>query len=66
MINLENIHPQFITDAGGKRVSVVIQLTEYEELLEDIEDLAAMAERRDEPTVTHEEVLASLKRDGLL
>ena len=66
MINLENIHPQIITDAGGKRVSVVIQLTEYEELLEDSEDLAAMAERRDEPTVTHEEVLASLKRDGLL
>ncbi len=66
MINLENIHPQFITDAVGKRVSVVIQLTEYEELLEDIEDLAAMAERRDEPTVTHEELLASLKRDGIL
>jgi hypothetical protein len=66
MINPNNIHPQFITDAVGKRVSVVIPLAEYEELLEDIEDLAAIAERRDEPTVTHEELIATLERDGIL
>ena len=41
-------------------------MEEYEELLEDIEDLAAIAERRDEPTVTHEELLARLNRDGIL
>ncbi len=66
MITLPNLHPHFITDALGKRVSVVIPMEEYEELLEDIEDLAAIAERRDEPTLTHEDLMASLKQDGIL
>ena len=66
MIDPTNLHPQFITDAVGKRVSVVIPLAEYEELLEDIEDLAALAERRDEPTISHEELIIGLKRDGIL
>lgn len=66
MINPDNLHPHFITDVLGKRVSVVIPMEEYEELLEDIADLATIAERRDEPTVTHEDLLASLKQDGIL
>ncbi len=33
--------------------------------MEDIDDLVAVAERREEPTLTHEQVLAELKRDGL-
>ena len=36
------------------------------ELMEDISDLAAVAERREEPTRSHEQVLEELKRDGLL
>ncbi len=66
MINPNNIHPQFITDSGGKRISVVIPLAEYEELLEDIEDLAVLAERRDEPTITHDDLIIGLQRDGIL
>ena len=34
--------------------------------MEDLEDLAAVSERRDEPTVPHGEVVATLQRDGLL
>lgn len=60
------LHPQYITDETGERVSVVIPLAEYEELLEDLEDLAAIAERWDEPGVPHDEVIAGLKRDGFL
>jgi hypothetical protein len=66
VITSENLHPHFITDAAGKRISVVLPVSEYEELLEDIEDLAAIAERRDEPTISHEDLLAGLTRDGLL
>ena len=40
-------------------------IEEFEELLEDVEDLAAVAERRDEPTVSHDELLTELKQDGL-
>ena len=60
------LHPHYITDAAGNRVSVVLPLGEYEQLMDDLEDLAAMAERRDEPALSHDEVLAGLRRDGLL
>jgi len=39
---------------------------EYEELLDDIHDLAVIAERKDEPTVDFEELKKRLKSDGLL
>ncbi|GAB4360723.1 MAG: hypothetical protein Kow0060_16050 [Methylohalobius crimeensis] len=57
---------QYIIDETGNRVSVVLPLDEYQELLDDLEDLAAAAERRDEETVDHAEVVARLKADGLL
>jgi hypothetical protein len=43
-----------------------VPFEEFQELLEDVEDLAAVAERRDEPTISHAELLAELKRDGLV
>lgn len=39
---MPELHPQFVTDPDGKRLSVVLPLAEYEALmdyLEDIEDL---------------------------
>ncbi|MDQ3016378.1 MAG: hypothetical protein M3R25_06650 [Bacteroidota bacterium] len=33
------IHPQFITDAQGKKVSVIISMQEFEALLEELEDI---------------------------
>jgi len=47
-------------------VSVVIPLAEFEELLEDLNDLAIAAERRDEPSIAHNELLAGLQRDGII
>jgi hypothetical protein len=66
MNTAEKLHPQYITDEQGNRVSVVLPVAEYEELLEDVEALAAVAERRDEPTISHEQLVAELKRDGLI
>jgi hypothetical protein len=57
---------QFITDEQGERTAVVLPISEYEKLLQDLEDLAVVAERREEPTIPHEQFLAELKRDGLL
>ena len=57
---------QYVSDETGRRTAVLLPIEEYERLLEDLEDLAAIAERRDEPTVSHEELVAGLKRDGLL
>lgn len=57
---------QFLTDETGKRTAVLLPISDYENLLEDLEDLAAIAERRKEPTVPHDQFLEELKRDGLL
>ena len=43
-------HARYIVDESGRRVSVVLPVEEYEELMEDIGDLAAVAERRQEET----------------
>ncbi|MFO7662400.1 MAG: hypothetical protein R6X18_07375 [Chloroflexota bacterium] len=57
---------QYITDASGARSGVILSIEQFTQLLEDLEDLAVIAERRDEPTLSHEELLAELKDDGLL
>jgi hypothetical protein len=66
MTILDSLHREYITDEKGHRKSVVPTIPEFEELLEDLSDLGAIAERCDEPTVSHEDVLAGLKEDGLL
>ena len=33
------IHAQYITDKDGKKLSVVIPLAEYEQILEELDDL---------------------------
>jgi hypothetical protein len=57
---------QYLTDEAGKKTAVVLPIPDYEKLLEDLDDLAAIAERREEPTVPHEQFKAELRRDGLL
>ena len=57
---------QYVTDDTGKKTAVLLPIEQYERLLEDLEDLAAIAERRNEPTISHEELVSKLKRDGLL
>lgn len=59
-------HVQYLVNESGERVSVVVPIAEYEEIQEDIADLAAVAERREEGTVEHADVVARLKADGLL
>ena len=58
--------PEYITDTEGNRKGVILSMEEYHELLEDIDDLAVIAERREEPTIPHAEVLEELKRNGYL
>ena len=66
MINIEELHPQFITDESGNKHSVVLPMADFQELIEDLEDLAAVAERREEPTTDHAEFIKELKSSGLL
>jgi len=67
MLDLKKLESevQYVTNQSGEKTAVIVPIEEFEELLEDVEDLAAVAERRDEPTVSHDELLTELKQDGL-
>lgn len=66
MVNLKELRVQYISDEAGEKTGVVLPIREFQDLLEDLSDLAALAERRDEPSLAHEALRAELKRDGLL
>ncbi|GAB4298117.1 MAG: hypothetical protein Kow0096_16590 [Thiohalomonadaceae bacterium] len=66
MNTAEQLRPQYVTDEQGNRVSVILSVIEYNELLEDLDALATVAERREEPTISHDQLIADLKRDELL
>ncbi len=57
---------QYIVDSRGRKKAVILPIKRYRQILEDLEDLAAMAERDGEPTVPWEEVKKRLRADGLL
>ncbi|WP_292364293.1 MULTISPECIES: type II toxin-antitoxin system Phd/YefM family antitoxin [unclassified Methanoculleus] len=46
----------YIVDEHGERVAVILPLDGYGRLREDLHDPAVVAERRQEPTVTFEEL----------
>ena len=57
---------RFVTDDKGRKRAVILDIKLYRELLEDLEDLRLLAERRNEATSSLEEVEARLKAHGLL
>ena len=56
---------QFLTNEKGKKTAVVLPIEDYEKLQEDLDDLAVIAERRDEETIPHTEFKKGFKRNGL-
>jgi hypothetical protein len=57
---------QYVVDAKGRKTGVLLSLEQYERLLEDLHDLAVVAERRDEEPISLEELKRRLKKDGLI
>ena len=49
--NAETPHPDFVTDQNGTRKAVILSLEDYQELLEDLDDLAVVAEQQSEETI---------------
>ncbi len=66
MDTMPQFHPEYVTDCDGNRKAVILPIEEYENLLEDLQDLAVAAERKEEATISHEQLLAELNKDGLL
>lgn len=57
---------QFIIDDHGKKKAVILPIDEYNELLEDLHDLAVVAERRDESILSHDDIYKNLKNHDLI
>ena len=66
MLNIKDLKAQYITDEAGKKTAVILSIEDFEELLADIKDLAVIAERQSERTVSHTEIIENLKRDELI
>ena len=65
-MKMEMVQEQYVTDTKGKKVSVILSLERYERLMEDLHDLAIVAERRNEQPISFEEMKRRLKKDGIL
>ena len=44
---------QYLTDEAGQNTAVLLAIGDFEKLMEDLEDLAAVTERRNEATISH-------------
>ncbi len=60
------LKPEFVIDEKGNKKAIILSIAEYEELIEDLQDLAVFAERREEPVISHADVMEELKRNGYL
>jgi hypothetical protein len=66
MLDIEHLQIQYVTDSNGEKSAVILPIKQFYQLLEDFADLVVVAERVEEPTITHQQLLAELKSDGLL
>jgi hypothetical protein len=57
---------QYLTNEEGKKTAVIVPWEDYIRFMEEMEDLVAVAERREEARVPHDQFLADLRKDGIL
>ncbi|MDQ3022455.1 MAG: hypothetical protein M3R36_18090 [Bacteroidota bacterium] len=57
---------EYVTDEKGIKTKVIIPISVYENLLEDLHDIAIVAERKNEGYITFDTVIKGLNKDGLL
>ena len=60
------MNAQFVVDEAGKKTAVILPVEDYEDLLEDIHDLTVIAERKNEPSISFDDLEKRLKADELI
>ncbi|OHB70983.1 MAG: hypothetical protein A2W23_09430 [Planctomycetes bacterium RBG_16_43_13] len=63
---MKTLRKNYVVDDKGRRQGVILSMKQFEEMVEDLHDLAIVAERRQEKTITLAQLKRNLKRDGLL
>ena len=56
---------QYIIDPKGKKRAVILPIKQYEQMMEDLHDLAVVAERKNEEAIDIGEMKRRLKKLGL-
>ncbi|MGO8989183.1 MAG: hypothetical protein ACLQGU_15840 [bacterium] len=59
---MSTLQEQFVVDAKDKKTGVILSLKTYQKLMEDLHDLAAVAERRFEEPSSLDEMKRRLKK----
>jgi len=57
---------QYIIDRKGEKTAVILPYRYYGQLLEDLHDMAVVAERRNEKAISFQEMKKRLKKNGCL
>ena len=60
---MDALSEKYIVDSKGKKTAIILSIEKYNRLLEDLHDLAVVAERRDEKPISLEEMKRRLKLD---
>ena len=53
---MNSVREQYVVDAEGQKTAVILAIEDYEQLLEDLHDLAVVAERHPENPITLNEM----------
>jgi PHD/YefM family antitoxin component YafN of YafNO toxin-antitoxin module len=65
-VTLEKSQEQYIVDANGNKTAVILDIALYEQMLEDIHDLAVVAERRSQHSISLADMKKRLSLNGTL
>lgn len=57
---------QYVVDDHGRKTAIILPTKVYDQMLQDIHDLAVVAQRRREGTITFAEMKKRMKKSGLL
>ena len=53
---MKTVKERFVVNNEGKKTDVILSIKDYDKLIEDLHDLAVIAERRDEVPVSMDEI----------
>ncbi|PKN01769.1 MAG: hypothetical protein CVU77_02185 [Elusimicrobia bacterium HGW-Elusimicrobia-1] len=63
---MKAVKEKFLVDNKGHKTAVVLGINFYNQLLDDMDDLRIIAERKDEPALSLKEVEKRLRHNGLI
>ncbi len=58
---MATLSEKYIVDGKGKKSEVILPIEKYNELLEDIHDLGIIAERKNDKTLSFDEIKKRIK-----